>query len=320
MNVAAPLLTAPPTLAPRFLEPAGLRWGRFTAADGVTLRWAHLAAAKATANCVLLGGFTEFIEKYFETLRDLSDRGLAVWCLDWRDQGGSERSKRTIPRDFDRDAADLTAFIEAHVPKQRRLVVAHSMGSAITLLALHENPKLADAAVLSAPMIEPTSGGLPRVLARVIPRLAVALGLGGHFIPAGPASGPWRYDDRLSGENSIVSHDAERCLVHRDWFENQARLRVDGPTFAWAKSAFALSSRLLAPGFLAAISTPILIGSAGKEFLVRPESHQVAAARLPHCKLVEFPTAKHELFHETDHIRNRWLGEIDAFIAARFTP
>ena len=241
-----------------------------------------------------------------------------MWCLDWRDQGGSERTKHASARDFDRDAAELTGFIESFIPRERRLLIAHSMGGAIALLALHQNPKLVDTAILSAPMIEPTSGGLPRFLARFIPWAAVGLGLGGHFIPAGPASGPWRYDDSLSPETSIVSHDPERGLVHREWFENQPRLRVDGPTFAWAKAAFGLSRRLLAPGFLAGVTTPILIGSAGKELLVRPQSHRVAAARLPNCKLVEFPAAKHELFHETDAVRSRWFAEIETFAALHF--
>ena len=65
------LLSSPPTLASRFLEPAGLRWGRFPTADGANLRWAQVAAADPKINCVLVGGFSEFIEKYFETISDL---------------------------------------------------------------------------------------------------------------------------------------------------------------------------------------------------------------------------------------------------------
>ncbi|MBV8934190.1 MAG: alpha/beta hydrolase, partial [Alphaproteobacteria bacterium] len=39
----------------------------------------------------MVSGFAECIEKYFETVADLARRGLSVWCLDWRGQGGSER-------------------------------------------------------------------------------------------------------------------------------------------------------------------------------------------------------------------------------------
>jgi len=321
-SVRAPLLSAPPTLDARFLEPADLRWGRWAAADGASLRWAHLPLAKAAeqprAHCVLLGGFTEFAEKYFETMRDLAARGLDVWFLDWREQGGSERrEQRPGARLFDRDAQDLADFIATTLPAGDAppVLVAHSMGAAIALLALHRNPALAQAAILSAPMLDLASGWCPRALARSLTWLATRTGFGGQFIPAGPASGPWRRDANLCPQNSITSHDPARCMVHQSWFESCPRLRVDGPTFAWADAAFALTARLRAKNFLAAITTPILIGSAGKEFLVRPQSHRPAAERLPHGRIVAFPDAKHELFHETDDVRSRWFKAIDHFLA-----
>ena len=46
------------------------------------LRWGHLAAEKPRAECVFVGGFGDFIEKQFETIRDLAARGFSVWCLD----------------------------------------------------------------------------------------------------------------------------------------------------------------------------------------------------------------------------------------------
>ena len=84
----APALTtfehrrAPP-LAERFLAPPGFVWGSFATADGAVLRWGHLAADNPRAECVLVGGFGDFIEKQFETIRDLAARGLSVWTLDW---------------------------------------------------------------------------------------------------------------------------------------------------------------------------------------------------------------------------------------------
>src|ERR1700722_16221244 len=106
-----------PQLPERFLAPPGFVWGNFKTADGATLRWGHLPAANAWAECVLAGGFGECIEKQFETVRDLAARGIAVWCFDWRGQGRSTRPARrpTRPRarNFDRDADDLAAFTRA---------------------------------------------------------------------------------------------------------------------------------------------------------------------------------------------------------------
>src|SRR5882757_225660 len=80
-----------PALPPRFREPPDFDWGHFATADGRSLRWGYLAAPDPRAHCVLVGGFTEFVEKYFETISDLVASGLSVWCLDWHGQGGSQR-------------------------------------------------------------------------------------------------------------------------------------------------------------------------------------------------------------------------------------
>lgn len=316
----ASLLSSPPSLPPRFLEPAGLRWGRFSAPDGASLRWAHLAVPDAKMNAVLVGGFSEFIEKYFETMRDLAARGMSVWCLDWRGQGGSERDPdlptRPLARDFDRDAADLHAFITALVPKDNvpRVLIAHSMGAAIALLSLRASPSLAHAAILSAPMLALHTGLVPAFMARILARSATAAGFGKNFIPG---EGPWTFDADLDATTSVTSHDPERCRVQRGWFETHPRFRIDGFTYGWLDSAFALTARLKQPGVLEAVTTPLLIGSAGREFFVSPAQHRKAAARFPDCKLVAFPDAKHELFMETDTFRDMWLAEIDAFLAAR---
>lgn len=315
----------PPALPTRFLEPEGMVWGRFAGTDGVSLRWCHLAAAAPRINCVLVGGLTEFAEKYFETMRDLSARGISVWCLDWRGQGGSQReaslhASRPGPRNFDHDADDLTYFTSAMfsaAPNLPRLLVAHSMGAAIGLLALTRNPRLFDGAVLSAPMLGIETGRFPRLISRLLAAAATAVGFSRHFVPG---AGMWRFNAELCPATSPVSHDPERCLVHRAWYEAHPHLRVDGATYGWLHSAFRLTQRFRRRNLLESTTTPILLGSAGKERFVKPKSHARAAARLPHCRLVQFPDAKHELFMEEDTVRARWLSEMDAFIAAQIVP
>src|ERR1700761_4707764 len=85
--------------------------------DGVNLRyalWAPPAGRKGTV-CIFPGR-SEFIEKYFETVRDLRDRGFAVAVLDWRGQGLSDRpltdaAKGHVRRFSDYDI-DLTTFMQ----------------------------------------------------------------------------------------------------------------------------------------------------------------------------------------------------------------
>ena len=69
--------------------------GTLKTRDGVTLRFARWDPPPGRKGTVcLFQGRAEFIEKYFETVRDLRARGFAVATLDWRGQGLSERALR----------------------------------------------------------------------------------------------------------------------------------------------------------------------------------------------------------------------------------
>ncbi len=314
--------TRPPVLPERFLPPAGFVWGSFTAADGAVLRWGHLPVQNARAECVMVGGFGEFIEKQFETVRDLAARGIAVWCLDWRGQGGSSRPRRlpTRPRarNFERDAEDLAAFaaekLRSHLPP---LLVAHSMGGAIGLICLKRHPQLFAAAVLSSPMVGLRTGRVPPTLFRLITRPARAAGLGFCFIPG---AGKWRPDRLPSPERSRATSDAERCRVRHAWFSAEPGLRLDQATYGWVDSALGLVARISKPEFLSGIRTPILMGRAGREVVVSPMAQRRAARLLPNCTLIELPESKHDPFLERDAIRDYWLSCLDRFIAERLAP
>jgi lysophospholipase len=308
-----------PPLPERFLPPPGFAWGSFTARDGAVLRWGHLPVADADAECVMVGGFGEFIEKQFETARDLAARGISVWCLDWRGQGGSIRPRRlpTRPRarKFDRDAQDLAAFASAKLTTGLpRLLVAHSMGGAIALLCLRRHPGLFAAAVLSSPMLGLRTGRLPPTLIRCITTPARAAGLGACFIPG---ARKWRPDRIPSPEKSRVTTDAERCRLRHAWFSAEPKLRLDEATYGWVDSALGLVARISKPEFLAGVRTPVLLGRPGREVVVSPKAQRRAAALLPDCTLVELRESKHDPFLERDAIRDYWLACLDRFIAER---
>jgi lysophospholipase len=308
-----------PALPERFLPPPGFVWGSFTAADGAVLRWGHLPVEGARAECVMVGGFGEFIEKQFETVRHLAARGIRVWCLDWRGQGGSIRPRRlpTRPRarNFDRDAEDLAAFAAATLPgRLPSFVVAHSMGAAITLICLKRHPQLFAAAVLSSPMVGLRTGRVPPTLFRLITRPARAAGLGACFIPG---AHKWRPDRLPSLERSRVTTDAERCRLRHAWFMADPALRLDQATYGWVDSALALVARISKPEFLTEIHTPILFGRAGREMVVSAKAQRRAARLLPDCTLVDLADSKHDPFLERDAIRDYWLSRLDRFIVER---
>lgn len=304
-----------PMLPPRFMPTPDMRWGLFRTADGSGLRWAYRPCPNARAACLLVGGFGEFAEKYFETMSDLVARGFAVWFLDWRGQGGSARSfpdpARPRARDYDRDVADLAAFAGHHLPEHaRRVVVAHSMGAVIALLALSQKPDLFDAAVLSAPMLGVATRPVPAWLAPAVAAVPTWCGLGDAFAPG---RGPWQADPQIASCNT-ATRDPLRATVQQAWCQAAPRLRVDGPTYGWVHAALGLTNRLADPDLLRLVRAPVLLGCAMEEAYVDPQAIQRAAMLLPKCELAVFATARHELFMETDSIRGRWLGAMETFL------
>jgi lysophospholipase len=302
-----------PDLPPHMLEPHGLVWGTARASDGTRLRWAKLAPAKSHSDCILVGGFCEFIEKYFETIHDLGQRGFTVWTFDWRGQGGSQRPAtdpyRPQPRDLARDVADLRDVTCLLGAKTRpRIVIAHSMGAAIALKALSEQPTMFDAAVLCAPMLQVATAGLPVFAARLVAATACAVGFSNSFMPGFNLSDVTKDP---TPESSTTSHDPVRCKVMLDWFRARPALRIDGITFSWYRAALSLASEFESLG---PIATPMVFGVPGKDTFVDVRAIRTFAAQQPSATLAEFPTARHELFHERDDIRNSWFAAIDSFL------
>lgn len=309
-----------PDLDERFMAPEHFVWGDFTTADGANLRWGHLPVANPRAACLMVTGFREFIEKQFETVRDLAAHGIDVWCLDWRGQGRSVRPRRwpTRPRArrFDRDASDLAEFAEAKLPRTlQRVLIAHSMGGAIALLCLHARADLFDAAVLSSPMLGLRVGRVPHASLRAITGPLRIAGLGTRLVPG--TKRRWPPGRLPSPERSRATSDPERCRLHHAWLSADPRLRVDGPTFGWVDATLAMLGRIGKAEFLAGIETPILLGSAGRDAVVSRTAHRRAARLLPDCELVDLPESKHEPFLEQDDIRDEWLARVDRFISGR---
>ena len=237
-------------------------------------------------------GFREFIEKQFETVRDLAAHGVEVWCLDWRGQGRSSRPRRwpnrPRARRFDRDAADLAEFAaEKLATSLPRILIAHSMGGAISLLCLHAHPELFDAAVLSSPMLGLPLGRVPQASLRAITVPMRIAGLGARLVPG--AKRRWPPGRLPSPELSRATSDPERCRLHHAWYAADPGLRLDGPTFGWVDAALAILGRIGKAEFLSDIATPIMIGSAGRDAVVSRTAHRRAARLLPNCQLVELP-------------------------------
>src|ERR1035437_3953509 len=101
--------------------------GSIKTPDGVNLRfarWEPPPGRKGTV--VVLQGRAEYIEKYFETVRDLRARGFAVATFDWRGQGMSERALADHHKGHVRNFSEYATDLEAIDRKSTRLNSSHA--------------------------------------------------------------------------------------------------------------------------------------------------------------------------------------------------
>ncbi|MFZ0401114.1 MAG: alpha/beta hydrolase, partial [Pseudolabrys sp.] len=214
--------------------------GAIKTTDGVGLRfarWAPPPGRKGTV--VVLQGRAEFIEKYFETVRDLRARGFAVATFDWRGQGFSDRAlsdrHKGYVRNFANYITDLEAMMEQVVLPDCPppfFALAHSMGGAVVIRACHDGSRWFERIVLTAPMIALPPGRLTSV-AGPLARLMRIIGRGGAYVPTGDSAA-------MGTENfvgNVLTSDPVRYARNAAVLEQEPALGLGAPTVAWADAA-----------------------------------------------------------------------------------
>ncbi|HET9930216.1 MAG TPA: alpha/beta hydrolase [Polyangiaceae bacterium] len=265
---------------------------------------------------VLSPGRTEPIEKYGEVVSDLVGRGFVVLVHDWAGQGlshrfQSDRMRGDIEGGADAFVADYGDVVGAFALRLPRpwIAMGHSMGGALTALALTESDLKFDAAALCAPMMEFSAGGLPIALAEVVVGCALRLGLGKRLPrpQADPVEVPF--------ETNVLTHDRPRYERTLALYRACPDLRLGEPTWRWLSFGLDLRARLALPGAAERISVPVLVVGAGADRVVHVAPIRRFSDRLPRGKYLELAGAFHEILMERDEHRNRFFDAFDDFAA-----
>ena len=287
--------------------------------DGTVLRSAFWPAptGPARGTVLILQGRAEFVEKYFEVVRDLRGRGFAVATFDWRGQGASGRMladgrKGHVRRfeDFRLDVEAATALLEG-APRPH-VVLAHSMGGCIALGAASEGWLPADRLVATTPMV-----GLSLVkrpwLAKMLARTLGGLGLADAFVPG---SEP-RSISTLPFAGNRLSGDPARYARNAAVAEALGAGAIGSPTVGWVRAAYEAMDRLARPGTGAAIRMPtLMIGAGDDPVCSTPAIERFARTLGPDCLYVPIAGSRHEVLMETDSVRERFWEAFDRFVAA----
>jgi lysophospholipase len=289
--------------------------GYFETYDGHRLRYAIFRGSQSVARgtVVLLQGRNEFIEKYFETIRDLTARGLWVATFDLRGQGGSARllrdQKRGHVRRFSDYERDLSTFLEKIVLPDTRMpfyLLAHSTGALIALSAAPQLANRIERMVLSAPFVGITGQGASAGVIRFLSSTACAVGLGSTTLTR-------RLKEMPFEENPLTS-DERRYRRNLKLAELYPQLALGPPTARWLLEAFNTIGRVSTPEHLFSITIPTVLIAPTRDGVIPFAAQERLSRYFRAAQLVPVPGARHEIFQEKDVYRAAALAAVHAFI------
>lgn len=297
--------------------PEGAITGEIVTADGVRLRTARwLPDGPLKGTVALFHGRAEFIEKYYEVIRELRSRGFAVATLDWRGQGGSQRLVRNPHKGHVRHFGDYLLDLEVFAREvllpdcpAPHFALAHSMSGAILLHGVLAGHRWFDRMVMVAPMLGINIIPLPAVVRPLVTGLAYT-GFARAFVPGGRG----RPVSAIPFLRNLVSSDPQRYARTAALVAAHPELGIGAPTNGWLNAAYGAMATLADPEVISQIRQPLLMVAAGAERLVSNAAIEHLSARLIAGAHVVVPAARHEILQERDIFRAQFWAAFDAFI------
>lgn len=286
--------------------------------DGVKLRTAYWRPAGRTKGTVcIIHGRAEAIEKYYEVVGELLERGFAVASFDWRGQGASDRRLKN-PRkghvdDFSEYERDLEAFMQqVALPDcpPPFFALAHSTGGLICLRVARRSRQTFARMVLVSPLLDFGGFAPSRALINFTAGCFSLLGLGDAFPPGSKIA---QVEERGFKGNPLTS-DPRRFARSVAIGRERPELMVGPPTIAWLHAACRAMNEAADPAFAASIRIPTLMIAAGEDKVVSPIAIERFAREMRIGAQIVIPGARHEILMERDPMRGLFWAAFDEFI------
>lgn len=270
------------------------------------------------ATVIILPGRTEYIEKYNIVIQEFLDRNFSVLCIDWRGQGLSQRPHGRVDighvKDFFEYQTDLETILD-HLKDtldlKPKILFAHSMGGCIGLRYLLRDSTF-NCSIFSGPL-----WGLPvsdLTVSILIPifNLAISMGLG-----------LLTYPYKIDGFNILTKPFEKNLLTRNMEFYNEMRenllidprLGLGPPTLSWLK---ALNDELNKLTKMPPPEIPQLTFLGEEDKVISQKAILSRMARTPLGELKVLSGAMHEVFFETDEIKEKIWEEMDKFLNKNF--
>ncbi|MEM7302693.1 MAG: alpha/beta hydrolase [Pseudomonadota bacterium] len=298
--------------------PEGAVAGFVETPDGAKIRYANWSSlvSPSKGTVIIVNGRAEFIEKYFETVQNLRESGFGVLTFDWRGQGLSSRlladPRKGYVDDFDQYLVDFETILdEVALPDCRApfFVLGHSTGSLVALLAAPRATNRIRRMVLTAPLLALNSLPFSQDNLRRLTGFLKAVGLGELYVRSAKAP----METRPFVGNRLTS-DTERFQRNGDLVRAHPDLALGAPTAGWIYASCKAMDMAWDPEFMASVTIPTLLVSAGNDRVVSRDAIEKYGQELRSGAYLTIDGAKHEMMQERDVFRQQLLSAFDAFV------
>ncbi|MEN8248443.1 MAG: alpha/beta fold hydrolase [Bacteroidota bacterium] len=281
--------------------------GTFTGKADIVIYYKIFKHNKEEKGAILISaGRTEAAIKYKEIIFDLYNNGYSVYIHDHRGQGLSGRMiddpEMGYVDTFQFFIDDMKFFYDNMLKvanHEKVYLLAHSMGGAIGMTYIEQNPNDFNAAAFSSPML-----GL-------VPPSCTAVKLFNSEEPKYALGESKYHDDKVAFEDNKLSGSEIRYNRMNAAFAKEPKARLGGATYQWVyKSCQQFDSM---NNNIDKIQTPFILFSAENEQIVDVMAHQrfveKAQAMGKLCVAYVVENAQHELLIEKDEQRIETINE-----------
>uniref|UniRef100_A0A486XMY3 Lysophospholipase L2 n=1 Tax=Rheinheimera sp. BAL341 TaxID=1708203 RepID=A0A486XMY3_9GAMM len=297
-----------------------MRSGVLTSSDGLRLSYYFHRTPGAQHAVLISAGRMEMAVKYSELCFELVSAGYSVFILDHRGQGLSQRQlsnrHKGYVTDFSSYQQDLAQFVQQIMlptGHSQHLALAHSMGSAILAGYLQQQPHPFQAVIMASPMLGIYTGLVPASIAEPVALAYAALNRlfsrDSWYFP-----GQQNYQEKVFDNNPLTSCAERYCWLLR-LYQHYPDAQLGGVTSHWVSAAIKAMRRLQQDA--AKWHTPVLLLQAAADKVVSNFAQQSWYQQLPQAlyrQKVALPAAKHEIFMESDQIRQQAFIAINQFL------
>lgn len=290
--------------------------GFFEASDRNKIHYVYYKNENAVGNIVIAHGFTESAEKFLEMCWYFNKMNLNVFIVDHRGHGLSHRhntDKEVVHiKHFDQYVDDLQTLVEKIVlkkaPSLPLYLYSHSMGGAVSVQHLQKYPGVFEKAILSAPMIQAKTAGLPPAVAKAVTGIFILLGK-----EAEKVIGYGGFNPDRTYENSHDTSKERFDYYHKKKIENED-IRTAAPSYRWVNEAVKVTAKNLDPERNKKITAKILLCQPEEDSTVYMEAEDKFIKLVNDGRLVKFRDCKHEIYNSIDSTVKEYLDTIEAFL------